>query len=226
MTSCLLIFFFFNDTATTEIYTLSLHDALPIWRDEVVQVLAERGEPGERRVAEDRQQDVLAEQHPQARDAEHAEADGSRPVDDLLEGAEAAHQAAGGRLVQLHRPFPEIEGDDRREHQHHHPAADERHRPVAEIAPCLARGRHGRLAREARRRLDQHAGLAALDAGVVAVAALDLAHHRRVVARLGGLACLLLLRIVWHRSWSLRGSARSDGEAQRKQGSAHCVPYW
>src|SRR5687767_15933846 len=29
--SCIL-FFFFNDTATTEIYTLSLHDALPIWR--------------------------------------------------------------------------------------------------------------------------------------------------------------------------------------------------
>src|SRR5438094_10012922 len=28
---CLLdVFFFFNDTATTEIYTLSLHDALPI----------------------------------------------------------------------------------------------------------------------------------------------------------------------------------------------------
>src|SRR5256885_3910451 len=26
-----MIFFFFNDTATTEIYTLSLHDALPIW---------------------------------------------------------------------------------------------------------------------------------------------------------------------------------------------------
>src|SRR3989442_13001430 len=24
-------FFFFNDTATTEIYTLTLHDALPIW---------------------------------------------------------------------------------------------------------------------------------------------------------------------------------------------------
>src|SRR2546429_2186455 len=27
----LIFFFFFNDTATTEIYTLSLHDALPIW---------------------------------------------------------------------------------------------------------------------------------------------------------------------------------------------------
>src|SRR2546427_9437469 len=29
----LLFFFFFNDTATTEIYTLSLHDALPILKD-------------------------------------------------------------------------------------------------------------------------------------------------------------------------------------------------
>src|SRR3712207_7158692 len=28
---CVLVFFF-NDTATTEIYPLSLHDALPIWR--------------------------------------------------------------------------------------------------------------------------------------------------------------------------------------------------
>src|SRR5258706_6722787 len=28
--SFIFIFFFFNDTATTEIYTLSLHDALPI----------------------------------------------------------------------------------------------------------------------------------------------------------------------------------------------------
>src|SRR2546422_8523807 len=27
----LFVFFFFNDTATTEIYTLSLHDALPIF---------------------------------------------------------------------------------------------------------------------------------------------------------------------------------------------------
>src|SRR2546428_7096403 len=29
--SSTLFFFFFNDTATTEIYTLSLHDALPIY---------------------------------------------------------------------------------------------------------------------------------------------------------------------------------------------------
>src|SRR3712207_8370523 len=30
LSSLVLFFFFFNDTATTEIYTLSLHDALPI----------------------------------------------------------------------------------------------------------------------------------------------------------------------------------------------------
>src|SRR5690348_17697564 len=35
MVSFVFMFFFFNDTATTEIYTLSLHDALPIWCDEV-----------------------------------------------------------------------------------------------------------------------------------------------------------------------------------------------
>src|SRR5258708_33331491 len=32
--SLIFSFFFFNDTATTEIYTLSLHDALPIYRSE------------------------------------------------------------------------------------------------------------------------------------------------------------------------------------------------
>src|SRR5436853_4834256 len=30
---CCCCFFFFNDSATTEIYTLSLHDALPIFED-------------------------------------------------------------------------------------------------------------------------------------------------------------------------------------------------
>src|SRR5436190_6776315 len=32
ISSLTLFFFFFNDPATTEIYTLSLHDALPIYR--------------------------------------------------------------------------------------------------------------------------------------------------------------------------------------------------
>src|SRR6185437_17150995 len=34
---CFCFFFFFNDTATTEIYTLSLHDALPIFARRVVE---------------------------------------------------------------------------------------------------------------------------------------------------------------------------------------------
>src|SRR3712207_8181049 len=46
LNSCLTyIFFFFNDTATTEIYTLSLHDALPISRARA----AHLGRPGRRR---------------------------------------------------------------------------------------------------------------------------------------------------------------------------------
>src|SRR5258708_37434851 len=43
MTSLMLIvFFFFNDTATTEIYTLSLHDALPIFAPVPHRVLVPR----------------------------------------------------------------------------------------------------------------------------------------------------------------------------------------
>src|SRR2546430_11015035 len=33
--------FFFNDTATTEIYTLSLHDALPIYRSDLNYLIGE-----------------------------------------------------------------------------------------------------------------------------------------------------------------------------------------
>src|SRR3989442_4196224 len=49
-TATVFLFFFFNDTATTEIYPLSLHDALPIWirRRRPVRLGADpvhRGEP-------------------------------------------------------------------------------------------------------------------------------------------------------------------------------------
>src|SRR2546425_13309201 len=57
-------FFFFNDTATTEIYTLSLHDALPICalilrsRDPV------RGQVGHAgRLVEDHLQEQRSEEH-------------------------------------------------------------------------------------------------------------------------------------------------------------------
>src|SRR2546430_12927134 len=42
-----MFFFFFNDTATTEIYTLSLHDALPIWPARARGVLLSRHRQGE-----------------------------------------------------------------------------------------------------------------------------------------------------------------------------------
>ena len=162
-------------------------------RDEVMQVLAERREPGEQRVADDRQQQVLAEQHDQAGDAEHAEADGGGPVHYLLEGAEAANQAAARPVLQLDRPLPEVKREHRERDQHHQPAAVEGHRPVAELAPCLARGGRDVLPREARRRLHQHVGLAALDGGEVLLSRFHVAPDRRVVAGLLGLALLLLL---------------------------------
>src|SRR5256885_16641265 len=46
-TNCL-IFFFFNDTATTEIYTLSLHDALPIFVRLLESAAADRADSGEK----------------------------------------------------------------------------------------------------------------------------------------------------------------------------------
>src|SRR2546426_2855033 len=45
MHSPLTPFFFFNDTATTEIYTLSLHDALPIYAAHVVEGHRAEGRP-------------------------------------------------------------------------------------------------------------------------------------------------------------------------------------
>src|SRR6266436_10317029 len=52
----MIFFFFFNDTATTEIYTLSLHDALPIYRTAY-------GLTGDRLAAEEILQDTFARAH-------------------------------------------------------------------------------------------------------------------------------------------------------------------
>src|SRR2546422_3123168 len=54
-------FFFFNDTATTEIYTLSLHDALPISRKPWEQRRQRRAHGGER---EDRRLHALELEEP------------------------------------------------------------------------------------------------------------------------------------------------------------------
>src|SRR2546427_8439631 len=67
------VFFFFNDTATTEIYTLSLHDALPILdQEEPVPVGARKGLAGllvhgqrGRNVQQDRKSTRLNSSHSQ-----------------------------------------------------------------------------------------------------------------------------------------------------------------
>src|SRR2546430_11556117 len=41
-----MLFFFFNDTATTEIYTLSLHDALPIYHVRIPRNIAPQASLG------------------------------------------------------------------------------------------------------------------------------------------------------------------------------------
>src|SRR2546430_7981465 len=76
----LFFFFFFNDTATTEIYTLSLHDALPICA--VTHTDAEREAPARRLGERERglgHRDRMARID---RDDAHAEAEarGGRPV--------------------------------------------------------------------------------------------------------------------------------------------------
>src|SRR6266567_5354903 len=64
-----LFFFFFNDTATTEIYTLSLHDALPTCRAASGELLLQRqAEMQELRIADgpvDRKSTRLNSSHSQ-----------------------------------------------------------------------------------------------------------------------------------------------------------------
>src|SRR3712207_6979799 len=72
-------FFFFNDTATTEIYTLSLHDALPIY-----ECLAGR------RPFESRNHVAIAEAHLNS-DPPPLPADVPRPVQNLILGRSEEH---------------------------------------------------------------------------------------------------------------------------------------
>src|SRR2546430_13050057 len=99
-------YFFFNDTATTEIYTLSLHDALPIWdarRAGRVQGLERQRRRGRRRVRGARRvldhgNDPGADLGPDRRtdgDAEHGAAVGGPAVWIAGEGRpEHVHQLA------------------------------------------------------------------------------------------------------------------------------------
>src|SRR3989449_6065780 len=78
------LYFFFNDTATTEIYTLSLHDALPIWERlsvrgvELLHALLHQDRKRDGR--DDKRQDAVAyhriHHQPLEQQAEHQKRDG------------------------------------------------------------------------------------------------------------------------------------------------------
>src|SRR6267143_6697045 len=95
-----MIFFFFNDTATTEIYTLSLHDALPI---------SAQREPGDARVAEHaqyrHQRLGIARPHPELRGTAHANA-GARRERDVAQHLAARGALEGGDQLDHARPPP------------------------------------------------------------------------------------------------------------------------
>src|SRR5215216_6880368 len=103
-------FFFFKDTATTEIYTLSLHDALPISTDQVTEV--PRGVPGDRGVFDGPGggRALQAEQRPQLTEvpagAEHGEQllGAIDPLADDLDLAvlDRVDQVAAGSLLKDH----------------------------------------------------------------------------------------------------------------------------
>src|SRR6266481_8311222 len=83
-----LFFFFFNDTATTDIYTLSLHDALPINRAALDEAVA-AGSAHFASVADVTDQAAV--------DAAIAVAAARQPIDILIANAGIAESAPFGR---------------------------------------------------------------------------------------------------------------------------------
>src|SRR5574339_978901 len=124
-------FFFFNDTATTEIYTLSLHDALPICAPDAPERRARRGLGSDRHVdhaLRPRLHGRLPRRQPPGR------RDGEPGVRAVSENACAE------RRRERSRPHP-----PRHALEHHHLPELLVHEPVPPAAHCpSARGRSKR----------------------------------------------------------------------------------
>src|SRR6266852_2437218 len=140
-------FFFFNDTATTEIYTLSLHDALPISRP--LPLL-----PGDRSVHEAQVMSRATAERGLVRDEEERQAVGVHLFEELQDLAARSHVQVAGRLVGQDNLRPHDDG-----------ARDRHALPLA--ARELLGGVQGALGQaDAVQRLRRAAGaLARLDAG-------------------------------------------------------------
>src|SRR5438067_5806376 len=105
----ILLFFFFNDTATTEIYTLSLHDALPIFLD-VVRRHEDRRAFAAQRV--DQRPQLLPDLRiePDRRLVEQHE---PRPVDEGARDQQAPPHAAGELVDARVAPVDELRHAER-----------------------------------------------------------------------------------------------------------------
>src|SRR5690349_23816350 len=102
------LFFFFNDTATTEIYTLSLHDALPILRRARPSL-----EPGRQRAAVGGRRGARSEEHT-------SELQSRRDlVCRLL--LEKKKNQEGNQLPTGQQPNAEVNQSTRRSHHSPHP---------------------------------------------------------------------------------------------------------
>ena len=133
-------------------------------------------EDREDRVAGERQQDMLAEQHQDAGEPEHDEARRVQPVRGTLDEGEALDQLAGGRLAQADLSTINVEQRDQDQHRHQEPAAPDGHRSVAQLPPVLTA------------RLDQHTALELRQLRRKRLRRIDLAPDRCVVQRLDLLA--------------------------------------
>src|SRR2546427_8048451 len=97
------LFFFFNDTATTEIYTLSLHDALPI---------SDEGTPRVRRRPERPAGALRGVQHPLHREPRPI----SRDPGDPHQGLDAGAFLPRGEALPLPRRVRDAEAQIGRAH--------------------------------------------------------------------------------------------------------------
>src|SRR2546429_5830774 len=102
-------FFFFNDTATTEIYTLSLHDALPIFFE---QRLATEGAAGV--YAEFHVADQVLEAAAPVRDVGVGHADDRRVAERKGARVPPGPLAHGGRRLARVQPAPREAFPDQR----------------------------------------------------------------------------------------------------------------
>src|SRR2546425_8274834 len=119
-------YFLFNDTATTEIFSLPLHDALPIYRDRDAVGLRRRGQVFFRALLREVERELQDPVHALAREARLLE-------DDLAVGA-LVHAPAHARVLPLgvltHDEEVDVAGlavDERRAHAGHEPARAQVH---------------------------------------------------------------------------------------------------